>query len=131
MRVKSKLAKYDNQRGGKVVLVSAESKRIFRIHLGLFLAELMCIPAFIFETYRAMQGNLLSWAYVFEWPILGIYSVYMWDRMLREERGQGPRFMRKNASVLPAAGPTEPDPELEAWNAYLAELHRQDPQPGA
>ena len=92
-----------------------------RIHFGLFLAELICIPAFIFEVSRALEGNPLSWAYVFEWPFLGLYAVYMWHKMLKEERGE---TSIKN-DVRSAEEPDD-DPELAAWNAYLAKVHEDE-----
>jgi hypothetical protein len=105
----------------KINIVSAYQKNIFRIYLGLFLAELICIPAFIIEIFRALGGNELSWAYVFEWPLFGLYAIYMWRKMLRQERG------------LEVAKPRAPhdvdDPRLAEWNAYLASVHRLD-QPG-
>lgn len=97
--------------------VAADPKNIFRIHLGLFLAELICIPAFVIEMLRALGGNELSWAYVFEWPALGAYAVYMWRKMLREERG-----LAKPARVKPQ----QDDQRLAEWNAYLASVHRTD-----
>jgi len=71
--------------------MAARTKTTFRINVGLFLAELICVPAFIFEMKRALGGNTLSWAYVFEWPLLGLYAVYMWHKLLQEERGDGSR----------------------------------------
>ncbi|MGA7833964.1 MAG: hypothetical protein WCA31_02030 [Acidimicrobiales bacterium] len=94
-----------------------QSKNIFRIHLGLFLAELFCIPAFVFELFRALGGNTLSWAYVFEWPALGCYAIYMWRRMIREERGQAKPKRTKRAD--------DKDAQLDAWNEYLATVHQQ------
>jgi len=89
----------------------------FRIHLGLVLAQIICWSAFIFEIKRAIAGNTLSWAYVFEWPILGLYAIYMWKRLLREERGETSRA---------PAEPVGPDPQLDAWNEYLASVHEHD-----
>jgi hypothetical protein len=97
--------------------VTGEQKNIFRIHLGLVLAEFFCIPAFAFEMYRALSGNELSWAYVVEWPALGIYAIYMWKKMLREERGQTKPTRTK---VF------KDDARLAEWNAYLASVHRSD-----
>lgn len=96
--------------------MDATTKDRFKIHLGLFLAELICIPAFVFELARALGGNMLSWAYVFEWPLLGGYAVYMWRKMLREEKG---------LDVRPApAQQQDDDPKLKAWNDYLASVHK-------
>ena len=97
--------------------MAVETKNAFRINLGLFLAELICIPAFIVELKRALDGNTLSWAYVFEWPLLGLYAVYMWRKLLQDERGEGPR----RPGVY-----DQDDPELDAWNAYLASVHQND-----
>ena len=97
------------------------TKDTIRIHFGLFLAELICIPAFIFEVSRALAGNPLSWAYVFEWPFLGIYAVYMWRKMLKEERGETSKKSGKISDLI-----TEDDPELAAWNAYLAKVHEDE-----
>lgn len=88
--------------------------------MGLFLAELICIPAFIFEVTRALGGNTLSWAYVFEWPLLGGYAIYMWRKMLHDETQEH----ASPTNDVPAAVRVEPDdPELVAWNEYLARLH--------
>jgi hypothetical protein len=112
-------------RANKVVVVSVKGAESFRIHLGLLLAELICIPAFVIEVSRALGGNTLSWAYVFEWPVLGVYAVYMWRKMLREVRAE-----REDAPspVLPLQ---PDDPKLEAWNAYLAKLHESEQVKGS
>jgi hypothetical protein len=104
--------------------MAEEPKKTFRIHLGLFLAELICIPAFIIEIFRALGGNDLSWAYVFEWPLLGGYAVYMWHKMLQDERRY--RGERSEVKVSKATGPEKDDPRLAEWNAYLASVHQRD-----
>ncbi|NNN03243.1 MAG: hypothetical protein HKL87_04530 [Acidimicrobiaceae bacterium] len=48
-----------------------------RAVLLLILVEAVCGLAFYFELHRAESGNALSWAYVFEWPLLGIVAIYM------------------------------------------------------
>lgn len=104
--------------------MGTNNKDAFRIHLGLFLAELLCIPAFVFELKRALSGNTLSWAYVVEWPILGLYAIYMWRKLLsevhREQRGEDRPVRAAHAAQVDQ----EDDPELKAWNDYLATLHK-------
>jgi hypothetical protein len=100
--------------------VSANRAGRFRIHLGLVLAELICISAFIFETTRALSGNTLSWAYVVEWPVLGLYAVYMWRKMLREESDE------HDDGSSSVAAPAPDDLQLQAWNDYLAKVHALD-----
>ena len=90
-----------------------------RLHVGLVLAVSICASAFVIETLRATGGNTLSWAYVFEWPVLCGYAIYMWRRLVRDERGvaEAPRVERQGV---------EDDAELADWNRYLADLHAFD-----
>jgi hypothetical protein len=97
--------------------MAATSKTTFRLNLGLFVAELICIAAFIIEIRRALGGNTLSWAYVFEWPLLSVYAIYMWRKLVQDERGAG--------SGRPVVYDEE-DPALDAWNAYLESVHQSD-----
>jgi len=101
------------------VMPGPEKREIWRIHAGLILAEMICIPAFLIEIVRALGGNTLSWAYVFEWPILGAYAIYMWRRLLLDVRGV-PRPVRTSR-------PQPVDEEkLAEWNRYLDSVHRRD-----
>lgn len=99
-----------------------KQKTEIRIHCGLLLAEIICIPAFIFELSRAMGGNTLSWAYVFEWPILGTYAIYVWHKLLKEERGE--------LESRPVSHNNQHDQQLDEWNAYLAKVHGLPPPEG-
>ncbi|HEV3328851.1 MAG TPA: hypothetical protein VGZ33_05590 [Acidimicrobiales bacterium] len=95
-------------------------QRLLRLHAGLAAAVVICVSAFAFEVLRALGGNTLSWAYVVEWPVLLGYGIYMWQRLVREER----------TGVVAPARRDRQDPDdaaaLEAWNRYLAELHAAD-----
>ena len=90
-----------------------------RIHLGLAIALLICVPLFVVELSRALGGNTLSWAYVFEWPLLAVYAVYMWRQLLRQERGDDHRT-KKNESVGDADA-------RAALNDYYEQIHRPPP----
>jgi hypothetical protein len=96
------------------------------------------------QLHRAETGNALSWGYTFEWPVFAIFVVVFWGKtILDEARHPGGRAATQ---ALPAAGlaadddlalpdaahaPVETDdgaandPELAAYNAYLARLNRQ------
>ncbi|MHB8380222.1 MAG: hypothetical protein ACYDB2_09970 [Acidimicrobiales bacterium] len=93
-----------------------KNKRILGIHLGLVFVEFLCVSGFIFEFLRARSGNSLSWAYVFEWPIFGAYGVYMWRKLLEDERDDG-----ASPKELPF---TRSDEALDAYNEYLRQVHR-------
>ena len=82
------------------------------------------------QVTRALSGNTLSWAYVFEWPLFAGYVVYIWWR-LRNERAVAPTAGATDAGdadapptvaegILGDAG--EQDEELAAYNRYLASL---------
>ena len=96
-----------------------ETKNVLLIYLGLALAEALCWVAFAVELDRALTGNRLSWAYVFEWPLFGAYAVYMARKMLREER---------STPAPPVADPSE-DAARDAYNEYLRRVHRDGGPP--
>jgi hypothetical protein len=92
---------------------------------------------------RAMAGNGLSWAYTFEWPIFAIMGAIFWVKTVRDEfhirsgavtGAEAPDVPASAmaANVLPttagsmsdSAGEPE-DPELAAYNAYLAKLNAE------
>ena len=99
----------------------------------------------VWQLRRALGGNGLSWAYVFEWPFFASYAVYMWWRFVHETPADAPAAngvpgdaaaatpdAGDPAAETPTAGPAaDPDDEkvaaeLAAYNAYLAELAARD-----
>ena len=94
-----------------------ESKKILGIHLGLVLAEVICLSAFFFELHRATSGNHLSWAYVFEWPILGLYGVYVWRKLLLEARDG------ENSDVTNTPLNQDEEELRDRYNDYLRHVH--------
>jgi hypothetical protein len=100
------------------------------------------------QFHRAESGNALSWAYTFEWPIFAVFGVVFWAKTIRDEfkpqadPGDVPDVeLPVGAAADPVttgkiggtlgqdarAGDTEDedDPELVAYNAYLARLNQQ------
>src|SRR5215469_2877891 len=39
----------------------------------------------LWQLRRALDGNSLSWAYTFEWPIFAIFGVVFWVKTIRDE----------------------------------------------
>jgi hypothetical protein len=99
---------------------------------------------------RAMEGNALSWAYTFEWPIFAIFGVVFWIKTIRDEFsppetdeapdrpelavGQAASGAVADLAAaarplpftnIPSAEDEAEDAELAAYNAYLARLHEQ------
>jgi len=98
---------------------------------------------------RAASGNALSWAYTLEWPVFAGFVAWLWVREVRLElRADRPEVTPRRpaapADGSAGAGPgirppvrvvrrpvrtAEPaDPELDAYNDYLAWLNAH---PGA
>lgn len=102
--------------------MSPLSKKILVIHLGLLLAQLICFSAFALELDRALSGNRLSWAYVFEWPIFAAYAVYVWKKLINEEKN-GPQSPPRSSTDVD-------DPSLDAYNDYLRKVHDERPSKG-
>lgn len=85
---------------------------------------------------HAASGTLQNFGYAFEWPVFAAFVVFFWFRTVRDEvrprsappptaddpAAAGPVVPRKGAPVEPDG---EPDPELAAYNEYLARLNRR------
>ncbi len=85
-----------------------------KTHLTLAVGLALCVAAFWFELDRAEGGNELSWAYVFEWPLLAAFGIYMWWKILH------PGFTLRPKREKPALAP-EYEGMLHAWQE---EVHR-------
>jgi hypothetical protein len=79
---------------------------------------------------RALEGNMLSWAYTFEWPLFAIFLIYMWIREMRLALGRTPKEKprpEKRGPVItrrvPEVSAATDDPRLDEYNRYLAWLN--------
>jgi hypothetical protein len=88
------------------------------------------------QVTRALSGNTLSWAYVFEWPIFGGYAVFMWWKLIHDP---APGDRSPADDPAPGAGADtgdgtdrvpgtdavqeKEDEELASYNRYLAALN--------
>jgi hypothetical protein len=115
-------------------------------------AVLVVVPVFVglfwWQVQRVRQGNTLSWAYVFEWPIFTAYAVYFWWKLVHDQgelpgvhpagdaggdpggrpgvEAGAPTPLEGRVEGPAAHGGAEGEPadeELAAYNRYLAELH--------
>jgi hypothetical protein len=129
------------------------SRRALKLHVVI----LIVVPAFLalclWQISRALGGNSLSWAYVFEWPIFAAYAIYMWWRFVHEAAedasppataGADPggrtdadstttttTTTATDAATAPASeGQKEEDAELAAYNDYLSQLAERDKATG-
>ncbi|HBW20750.1 MAG TPA: hypothetical protein DEH11_17950 [Actinobacteria bacterium] len=99
------------------------------------------------QFHRAESGNALSWAYTFEWPIFALMGVVFWVKTIIDEGkpkepeaaaedaggdldlaggdgGSIPASLAARASRPPSDEEAE-DPDLDAYNAYLARLNKE------
>jgi hypothetical protein len=119
------------------------SRRAIKLHVVI----LIVVPAFLalclWQISRALAGNSLSWAYVFEWPLFAAYAIYMWWRFVHEAAPEGSPSDTAAAdpggrdAAAPAAAPApetpeelKEDTEMAAYNDYLAQLAEKDKATG-
>jgi len=76
---------------------------------------------------RALERHsVLNWSYTVEWALFGAFAVLCWGWFLRDELRGAPDMPEPERPVYQRV--TQPlaedeDPELAAYNRYLAELH--------
>jgi hypothetical protein len=97
-----------------------------------------CIALCWWQVTRAVGGNTLSWAYVFEWPIFGGYAVFMWWKLIHDDSparsehqdpgSSTPDGEEPEAAARPvrSAKDVAEDEEMASYNRYLAALHASD-----
>lgn len=96
-----------------------------RLHLTLAFGLVLCAVAFWFELTRALGGNALSWAYVFEWPLLAVFAVYMWSQLLHP--GREKKHRKREKTLDPSFHAM-----LERWEGSREEVEKgRAPDAGA
>ena len=106
-----------------------------------------CLGLGWWQFSRAQSGNAISWGYMFQWPAFAGFVIFLWWRevqLARRKPGAEPRAtdappaeprlpgtpvtVGRPVRVAVRATPDADDPELAAYNAYLAWLNAN---PGA
>jgi len=62
------------------------TRRCIALHVVTFLLVSSFLLAAWWQYESARGGNALSWAYVFEWPAFAVYAVYMWWKLIHDQR---------------------------------------------
>ena len=96
-----------------------------KLHVTLTAALTLCLAAFWFEVRRALGGNELSWAYVFEWPIFAVFAIYMWWTTLHQTRG------RTRTGPQPKVVAPEHVQMLRNWQDHLRTMAAAESEPPA
>ncbi|MGH3276916.1 MAG: hypothetical protein ACRDNZ_21645, partial [Streptosporangiaceae bacterium] len=56
------------------------------------------------QFHRAIDGNPLSWAYTFEWPVFAVFGLVFWVKTILDEGKPGDAAVRAAGAGVPAAG---------------------------
>ena len=94
--------------------------KTWRTQVTLAVGLAFCVAAFWFELHRALGGNGLSWAYVFEWPLLAVFAVYMWWKVLHSEDCS-------TSTARPATIAPEFEGMLAAWEDHRRVVTQSPP----
>ena len=73
-------------------------------------------------------GGAVNWSYAIQWPLYGFMGLFFYYRMIRTELTRDPDADEPGTEVVLYQRPridTSGDPELAAYNAYLAELNER------
>ena len=121
--------------------MSRRWKDILTLHLPLVLVLALCTYATINQYGRAQEGVQRSWAYTFQWPIIGLFAIVVWNRY--RKHGNLTRWFtdryrsrvetfRAEAEAQEAAesAPAPVDPDAQAWQAYVEDLRRREAERG-
>lgn len=71
-------------------------------------------------------GGAVNWSYALQWPLYGFMGLGFYLRMLKDELNRDPADDEPGNAVVLYQRPridTTGDPELAAYNAYLADLN--------
>ncbi len=114
----------------------------WQLHLPLVVGLTITVIATIIEIRRAGEGVDRAWGYSFQWPLIGIIIVLIWNRYRKHGsvtswftnryRDRIARFQAEDEAAeqvqVSASQEAEPlDPEARAWQDYLEDLRRRDP----
>jgi DNA-binding transcriptional regulator of glucitol operon len=86
------------------------------------------------------HGSVQNYAYAFQWWAFTAFTLFMWGRVMRDAvrrravepvtpeppAAPAPPAVAYRRYVMPSNRPEPNDPELAAYNAYLAELSKRD-----
>ena len=104
------------------------TRRAVGLHLALLIVAPACLAAFWWQLHRALDGNDLSWAYCFEWPIFALLAVAGWWQLVHEDDADRGARRRHRETPQPLSPPTptwraeDESEELAAYNRWLGEL---------
>ncbi len=114
-------------------------KDFWQLHVPLVIVLAFCSYATMIEFGRAQEGIDRAWVYTFQWPIIGIFAIVVWNRYRKHGsltksiskyfRERAKRF--ESLEELPElAQPIVVDPDELAWKEYVAKMQQENPPGG-
>ena len=101
---------------------TSDRRRILSLHVAIAIV----VPGFLalgwWQLERALSGNTLSWAYVFEWPVFAGYAVYVWWKLTHEAQPASATDEGEEDLDEEDVDEEDVDEELASYNRYLAAL---------
>ncbi len=117
---------------------SRKIKDALTLHLPLVIVLALCTVATVIEYGRAQEGVGRAWAYTFQWPIIGLFAIVIWNRYRKHGsltrwftdryRNRIAAFTAEAEAAETAKEPEPVDPDEQAWAEYVADLRRRDEQ---
>jgi len=119
------------------------SRRALKMHLALVICFPGCLVAGWWQVTVALSGNSLGWLYSIEWPFFAGFGAWVWWNLIHDNPEtvgtraflEARRRLTGRERDLPeipnedmARRLAEEDPEMAAYNAYLASLADQGPK---
>lgn len=119
--------------------MSQEGKRrmkdFWTLHVPLVLVLALCTVATVIEYQRAQEGVGRAWVYTFQWPIIGLFAIVIWNRY--RKHGNLTKWFtdryrkridayRAEAEAAEAVEPEPVDPDEVAWREYVSDLRRRE-----
>jgi hypothetical protein len=99
-------------------------------HVLLVVALITCFLFGRWQLGRAVdRHSVLNWSYAIEWALFALFALVCWAWYLRDDLRGGAAARAEEPAppvYLPTAVPVtdDEDPELAAYNRYLASLHK-------
>lgn len=117
------------------------SRRAIKAHVAIVVWVAGCGVACVWQVRVGLSGDSLGWVYSVMWPCFAIFGVVFWWHLIHDDprtlgsrglrrlqrardEGTEPEVRARSDELIRLA--EEEDPELAAYNAYLAELARAD-----
>lgn len=114
-------------------------KDSWQLHLPLIIVLAFCCYATVVEFNRAQEGVTRAWVYTFQWPIIGIFAIVVWNRYRKHGsltksiskyfRERAKKFESMEAGPI-VGEPVGEDPDELAWRAHVAKMRLEDPPGG-